>query len=91
MPTGVGILPCSEEKDTPLPGAFQHLGGRSSPTVPSESRWFNATRAAAIYGIEPHTILDAIQRGEVPARRIGRQWFIPAWFVEGADLVSSVG
>jgi len=36
----------------------------------------SATKVASLLGLERHTVLDMIARGELPATKIGRQWRI---------------
>jgi len=49
---------------------------------------FGIPEAARILGISRETLRQAVIRGEVPARRLGRQWLIPAAVLDsyaGAD------
>lgn len=100
VPTVVATPPCVAEEYTPEVETRQHDLPCADAISPhnaiqevdrSGARWYNATRAAAIFGLEKHTLLGAIRRGEVPSRRIGRQHLIPAAFVDGDDLVAHRG
>lgn len=37
---------------------------------------FNLKQAAAYLGINPYTLLGALNRNEIPHRRIGKRWVI---------------
>jgi len=54
---------------------------------------FGIPEAARILGISRETLRQAVIRGEVPARRLGRQWLIPVAVLDsyaGADTSASV-
>jgi excisionase family DNA binding protein len=56
-------------------------------------RWFvTITEAAAILEIDPRTVRRAIDRGDVPAVRVGQQYRVPAaWLREHAGLAPADG
>jgi excisionase family DNA binding protein len=51
----------------------------------SERVAYTVPEVAEATGLHPDTVRAAIQRGEIPATRVGRQWLVPAaWLAEVA-------
>jgi excisionase family DNA binding protein len=48
--------------------------------------WLSVAEAARRLGVDRHSLYDAVNRGEVPHRRVGRSVRIPLTWIEGTDL-----
>jgi excisionase family DNA binding protein len=45
--------------------------------------YYSISEAAGLIGLHPGTIWKKIREGEIPAKRLGKKYFIPAEFVHG--------
>lgn len=69
-------------------GAWWRPGvvGRVNATERLNGRWFvTVTECASVLEVDPRTVRRAIDRGEIPAVRVGTQYRVPvAWLRERA-------
>jgi len=52
------------------------------PIPEHSSIWINAEDTARLTGIHPSTVVRLIKTGELPGRRVGRQYFTLRSFIE---------
>ena len=58
-------------------------------SAPVERQALTIGEAAQLLGVHRETLRAAIDRGEVPAARLGRRWLIPIAALD--DLLSTAG
>lgn len=49
----------------------------------STKHFYNVAQVAAIFGVEQTTVRDWAKNKELPARKVGKQWFFPVAVIQG--------